>query len=430
MHISDFFCTFARNFAQKGEMDKALRDKFISIISRAIETKHGDVELITKPEILSIKLTAGCRLQCAFHYMIRFQVDSEVRLLYFEFLDSQWMIDKNVCKWWVFAVGQLPKNAHVCLVTDKGFDADAFELVRLANAQSLHDRLILAKYCGDEEQVLMLNRLSTDYSDPRGRTGLLTTSRPCSGAVFYQYESSFSTIGILEMLCIPIKNEFTFKCPYIENEVIEDKALKVLNDLQITETQLLSEEDFLLSITKDQKLKLVTVEMGSEFCGEYSHTEMKIYLNESLYFTNPARARFTLAHELGHHFLHKHILEQQSYRALDDDSSIELVGVDNDQVRYFESQANKFASYLLMPGAMVQQFARVVFKELGIREDYVYSDDQFFAGEGCVNRENAKKVVERVAKHFKVSKEVARLRLKSLDMLREEESIGALNIYL
>lgn len=79
---------------------------------------------------------------------------------------------------------------------------------------------------------------------------------------------------------------------------------------------------------------------------------------------------------------------------------------------------------------MVQQFARVVFKELGIREDYVYSDDQFFAGEGCVNRENAKKVVERVAKHFKVSKEVARLRLKSLDMLREEESIGALNIYL
>lgn len=88
MHISDFFCTFARIFAQKGKMDKALRDKFISIISRAIETKHGDVELITKPEILSIKLTAGCRLQCAFHYMIRFQVDSEVRLLYFEFLDS------------------------------------------------------------------------------------------------------------------------------------------------------------------------------------------------------------------------------------------------------------------------------------------------------------------------------------------------------
>ena len=143
-------------------MTNEVRQKFEGILGRVIDASNGNVELIAKPEIITINLTAGFRCQYAFHYAIKYTTDDSERWLFFAYLDSTWLVERDTCRWWVKATRLLPKNIRVCLVSDKGFDSEGFEEVRLANSAYLDGRLLLSKYCGDEEQILVLNRLSTD----------------------------------------------------------------------------------------------------------------------------------------------------------------------------------------------------------------------------------------------------------------------------
>lgn len=58
--------------------------------------------------------------------------------------------------------------------------------------------------------------------------------------------------------------------------------------------------------------------------------------------SSPGRIRFTLAHELGHYLVHRHL--QTSFNC----SEVDTTQWDSDE-RKIESEANTFASYLLMP---------------------------------------------------------------------------------
>ena len=58
--------------------------------------------------------------------------------------------------------------------------------------------------------------------------------------------------------------------------------------------------------------------------------------------SSPGRIRFTLAHELGHYLVHRHL--QTSFNC----SEVDTTQWDSDE-RKIEFEANTFASYLLMP---------------------------------------------------------------------------------
>lgn len=64
------------------------------------------------------------------------------------------------------------------------------------------------------------------------------------------------------------------------------------------------------------------------------------------------RRNFTIAHELGHYFLHKNILKEKNL-VVDGDSI--LYRLDNGLSNIQESQANYFAASLLMPKERVQK---------------------------------------------------------------------------
>lgn len=85
----------------------------------------------------------------------------------------------------------------------------------------------------------------------------------------------------------------------------------------------------------------------SEVHGFFHPTENKIYVNVD---DNVREKLFTIAHELGHHFLHRESLEQgQLIPRL-------RVNLDPSEI---EKQADEFASLLLAPPSMVKTYSEV-----------------------------------------------------------------------
>jgi Zn-dependent peptidase ImmA (M78 family) len=87
----------------------------------------------------------------------------------------------------------------------------------------------------------------------------------------------------------------------------------------------------------------------------YEDNEFKIYINKTNIAT--ARQRFTVAHELGHFFLHRDAIKQ--YKSLDRG---DLCDVENKQERsakvQMEREANNFAAALLMPSKQFYELYR------------------------------------------------------------------------
>ena len=75
-----------------------------------------------------------------------------------------------------------------------------------------------------------------------------------------------------------------------------------------------------------------------------------VYVDEARYldgrFQN--RLRFSLAHEMGHFVLHRNIYNSFRIKELEDFYKF-FEQIPQEQYNYLETQANKFANYLLVP---------------------------------------------------------------------------------
>lgn len=83
----------------------------------------------------------------------------------------------------------------------------------------------------------------------------------------------------------------------------------------------------------------------------------KVYVDNSRYMSDIyyRRIRFSLAHELGHYVLHKKIFEDLKIESWEDYYRF-YHEVSNDQYRFLEDQANKFAGYLLIPHEIMEKY--------------------------------------------------------------------------
>ena len=75
------------------------------------------------------------------------------------------------------------------------------------------------------------------------------------------------------------------------------------------------------------------------------------YMSDNYY----QRVRFSLAHELGHLILHKEIFEALKIKSWDDYYRF-YREAPSDQYSFLEAQANKFASYLLIPRDLLEPY--------------------------------------------------------------------------
>jgi Zn-dependent peptidase ImmA (M78 family) len=111
----------------------------------------------------------------------------------------------------------------------------------------------------------------------------------------------------------------------------------------------------------------------------------------------PNRQRFTIAHELGHFFLH-------SENPLHVDKSIVIKlrdHVSSEAVNAEEIEANAFAAELLMPAKMIEEDFRHVNKALASEEDELDG------------------IISKMASDYRVSKQAMTLRLSNLGYFQE-----------
>lgn len=167
-------------------------------------------------------------------------------------------------------------------------------------------------------------------------------------------------------------------------------ARKVLKDLSITEAPVDVKQ-----IVKAYKISLAEVPPDDDtLSGVIIRNEEKTLIGVNPLHSE-TRKRFTIAHELGHFFLHKADLY------IDRKENVVLYRKKSKRFNLTESEANCFAAELLMPGELVKRDFSKLFKSikdsLGKVESYQYDF-----------------IIQSLAEKFVVSPEAMKIRIDNL----------------
>jgi len=137
--------------------------------------------------------------------------------------------------------------------------------------------------------------------------------------------------------------------PYLNNiqieEIVEDFRKEFWNNTVPVEIENIIEFKLNIEIIPIPGfLKLSNMDALITSNWRYIYVDNNEYSNERLY----SRLRFSLAHEAGHLVMHKEIYSDFKIKTLEDYRKL-YKDIPEKQYGYLEHQANKFASYLLIP---------------------------------------------------------------------------------
>ena len=148
--------------------------------------------------------------------------------------------------------------------------------------------------------------------------------------------------------------------------------------------------------------------------GRLNVKENHVTLNASG-MDNFNRFRFTMAHEFGHYVLHAPLFREQGVVSVGESES--TLSVSKGNSRRIEYQANKFASYLLMPKVLVMALYAVYFDKY---VHQVYGDFYHALYYNEKQREtwsSYNNVVGNMSRLLGVSREALNIRLTTLGLL-------------
>ena len=111
------------------------------------------------------------------------------------------------------------------------------------------------------------------------------------------------------------------------------------------------------NIQKDKDdLEIYLVDLDEELSGAIGFNaksrKFEIFVNRK---KPQNRQNFTLAHELGHYFLHQEIIRSEETLIDGEDTDINLFRVDEGSSTQIEREANEFAADILMPAEFVNR---------------------------------------------------------------------------
>ena len=135
-----------------------------------------------------------------------------------------------------------------------------------------------------------------------------------------------------------------------------------------------------------------------------------IYVDEFIYSDRPGRYRFTLAHEVGHIFLHKEIYSKANFRNIKEWKDF-INSISEKDHGWLEYQAYSFGGLVLVPREHLIKLTefyvnRIQEEDISLRENWDFAWDLIAA---------------RLAKDFEVSSDVIEKRLnkdKVMEMYR------------
>lgn len=325
-------------------------------------------------------------------------------------------------------------NSKAVVATSSSFQSGAR---RYAQSKGV----ALLRYFGPENHQLVLHRSPSTSVYGAGAETLdlaekaLSQEAFCSRFFDIYFQSSSRVTNSLFEFAEDVANEAGFTraqirrafnapkksvglVPYLEKSELEERSQELLDLVGYTE-----KEVALSSICASEEKRTGLVVKISEPSrpgfplGEISFSPLQIiiYQNDD---QNVGRDRFTLAHELGHHFLgHGKYMVKDAFS--EEDLSLNIAVLQGSAISRLEFQANYFASSLLMPrGNFIKDF-RSLSAHLGLVNrgfGALYVDDQ-----PC-NIHNFKIITSQLMKQYAVSRKAVAVRLESLDLLRDQRS--------
>lgn len=312
-------------------------------------------------------------------------------LIIFECKDLNKKLDKSDFEEWRGRIQNLPYGKKLYFVTSKGYTQPIIE-----KAINTGVGLIVWNGQGDVkwEAPRMLNEIEfRNYNYKVLRGDLPSPSYPL---VFENV--GFYTFG--EML---VNNNLPFnipklKTPFLSREEIKKIVCDLINNSNFYSIPTPKNEDKLITFLK---VKISFEELPANFKGSYNATENCIILPNWM-ISKHELLRFSLAHELGHAYLHRETLRQyESFYS----NQISSISISESEFQRFDIQANDFASYLLMPDIEFKNEVSILFKKFNLHHIPFIIDHQ--KGKFAIYYT----IIDALATKFSVSKEHVKTRL-------------------
>ncbi|MFZ6657913.1 ImmA/IrrE family metallo-endopeptidase [Undibacterium sp. TJN19] len=216
-------------------------------------------------------------------------------------------------------------------------------------------------------------------------------------------------------------NKLANEVPFVAQDELESLSYKVLQGIgyrlgEVSLEDICRQESELNGLTVHNTQAMCVKEDGRHILGTIRFSPLEIYIySESV--PNRGRERFTLAHELAHHFLqHSRFLSGEICEDADFSLTREKLSIGIPEIIRMEFQANYFAACLLMPkNIFVNDFLGLI-DSLNIKNKgfgSLYVDNQL-----C-NIQNYDRILIELMLQYGVSRQAAAIRLNSLGLLND-----------
>lgn len=213
--------------------------------------------------------------------------------------------------------------------------------------------------------------------------------------------SFLSLVDILNINGISINYDNLFKVPYIKNDEFKEQVSKFRKSFEILANDSIEETAHKCG------LEIKYVDMKEGVLGKLHISSNSIYINSQLR-EDHKRAKFTIAHEIGHWYLHVPLLKDV---IISFEDTNETIFVPNKSEQRMEIQANHFAAELLIPREIIKCELPYLLVKYGIRKMPLYIDNQ-----KC-NINNYHNIIGEFAHKHNLSKATVAYRLMDLKLL-------------
>lgn len=275
------------------------------------------------------------------------------------------------------------------MVTTKGFTRSTIE-----QAKNTHIALMVLS----EEQHNWI--VSRDINKSEQQMQILQGfNRPGVVPTIYSDNQFVSLYKFLNQINVSTTEQNVVDIPWLSHEEIKNKANDLYNSCSITSNDVAGE--LLTQHFPDIRINFSDFAQG--VLGALSFSDKIITLSNAL-VSDIHRKNFTLAHELGHLYLHKPVLERYNNPLLDYEEGF-VANLPDVIIKRMEIQANLFASYLLIPQIPFVNEVIRLFKEFSITTGRLYLDHQ-----PC-NKRDVHAILRVISLKFNVSIEAAKMRL-------------------
>ena len=234
---------------------------------------------------------------------------------------------------------------------------------------------------------------------------LLGDRSPGIVPIIYEDGSFISLCESLINKGISIEQKNITDIPWLTKDEIKKYAQNLYNQCVFSSNNIIEE----ILIQQYPQYKITFTDLPNGILGSLSFSNKIISLSNQI-ISDPHRKNFTLAHEIGHLYLHKNFLESFNCDLIDYEESI-TINFSDEILKRMEIQANIFASYILLPEKIFLREVLNLFKKYSITKNYLYLDNQ-----PC-NKQEVFLILHILSSKFNVSKEVIKIHLKNEKLL-------------